>query len=224
MTIQVFEKERLNGHYGATAFVMGNTFSALPYLIIISVIPGALAYYLPGLQKDYELFLYFVCVLFACMMLVESLMMIIASLVPDFLMGIIAGAGVQALMMLAGGFFRLPKDLPDIFWRYPLFYIAFHKYALQGMFKNEYQGLVIHNNNGAGGSTYAISGEEILRDNWQVESYSKWVDLAVLLGMVVLYRILFLVIIKINEKRKSMNRAFAAVPHKQTRQAMENIS
>jgi ABC-type multidrug transport system permease subunit len=87
--IQVFERERLNGHYGTSTYVIGNTFSAVPYLLLISLIPGAIAYYPPGLQKGAEHFIYFAAVLFVCMMLVESLMMIVASLVPNFLMGII---------------------------------------------------------------------------------------------------------------------------------------
>jgi len=50
--IQVFERERLNGHYGTSTYVIGNTFSAVPYLLLISLIPGAIAYYLPGLHKE----------------------------------------------------------------------------------------------------------------------------------------------------------------------------
>ncbi|KAJ6754657.1 hypothetical protein OIU79_027297 [Salix purpurea] len=156
--MKVFERERLNGHYGATAFVIGNTFSALPYLLLISVIPGAIAYFLPGLHKGYEHFIYFVSVLFACMMLVESLMMTVASIVPNFLMGIITGAGIQAFMVLGGGFFRLPKDLPQPFWKYPMYYIAFHKYAYQGMFKNEFEGLTFLSNEAGGPQT--IPGEK----------------------------------------------------------------
>ncbi|KAF9666069.1 hypothetical protein SADUNF_Sadunf16G0190400 [Salix dunnii] len=218
--MKVFERERLNGHYGATAFVIGNTFSALPYLLLISVIPGAIAYFLPGLHKGYEHFIYFVSVLFACMMLVESLMMTVASMVPNFLMGIITGAGIQAFMVLGGGFFRLPNDLPKPFWKYPMYYIAFHKYAYQGMFKNEFEGLTFLSNQAGGPQT--IPGETILRDRWQVEmGVSKWVDLAILLGMVVLYRILFLVIIKTTEKIKPIITAFVSVPPKQTTQIME---
>ncbi|KAJ6315060.1 hypothetical protein OIU78_018530 [Salix suchowensis] len=219
--MKVFERERLNGHYGTTAFVIGNTFSALPYLLLISVIPGAITYFLPGLHKGYEHFIYFVSVLFACMMLVESLMMTVASIVPNFLMGIITGAGIQAFMVLGGGFFRLPKDLPQPFWKYPMYYIAFHKYAYQGMFKNEFEGLTFLNNEAGGPQT--IPGEKILRDRWQVEmGVSKWVDLAILLGMVVLYRILFLVIIKTKEKIKPIITAIASGPHpKQTTQVME---
>lgn len=206
--MKVFGRERLNGHYGVAAFVIGNTFSSIPYLLIISLIPGAIAYYLVGLQKSFEHFAYFASVLFACMLLVESLMMIVASIVPDFLMGIVTGAGIQGVMMLNGGFFRLPDDLPKPFWRYPMYYISFHKYANQGFFKNEFEGLMFPNQM-AGSPT--IGGEEILRNYWQVEmGYSKWVDLAILLGMVVIYRLMFLGIIKAAEKMKPLVKNFRA--------------
>ncbi|KAB5516060.1 hypothetical protein DKX38_026708 [Salix brachista] len=214
--MKVFERERLNGHYGVTAFVFGNTFSSLPYLLLISLVPGAIAYYPPGLHRGYDHFIYFILVMFACMMLVESLMMTVASLVPNFLMGIITGAGIQGFMILGGGFFRLPRDLPQTFWKYPMYYIAFHKYAYQGMFKNEFEGLTFTSNQA--GWPQTIHGERILRDQWQVEmGLSKWVDLAILLGMVVLYRILFLVIIKTTEKITGI----VVVPPKQTTQILE---
>jgi hypothetical protein len=201
--MQIFGRERLNGHYGVSSFVIANTVSSAPYLLLISMIPGAIAYYLVGLQKSFDHFAYFALVLFTTMMLVEGLMMIVASSVPDFLMGIITGAGIQGVMMLNGGFFRLPHDLPKPVWRYPMYYIAFHKYANQGFYKNEFMGLTFPNNQAGGAAT--ITGDEILRDYWQVEmGYSKWVDLAILFGMVILYRVLFLAIMKISEKVKPM--------------------
>ncbi|KAK6923355.1 ABC transporter family G domain [Dillenia turbinata] len=196
--MKIFGRERLNGHYGVGAFVFGNTFSSIPYLLMISVIPGAIAYYLVGLQSSLDHFVYFALVLFVCMMLVESLMMIVASIVPDFLMGIITGAGIQGVMMLNGGFFRLPDDLPKPVWRYPMYYIAFHKYANQGFYKNEFEGLTFPNNQADGPPT--ISGDEVLRSVWEVEMYSKWLDLGILLGMVLVYRLKFWGIIKMAEK------------------------
>ncbi|KAK7363119.1 hypothetical protein VNO77_05249 [Canavalia gladiata] len=220
--MKVFERERLNGHYSVTAYVIGNTCSSIPYLLLVSLVPGAIAYFLPGLHKGFEHFLYFFFVLFACLMLVESLMMIVASIVPNFLMGIITGAGVQGMMILSGGFFRLPNDLPRPFWRYPMFYVAFHRYAYQGLFKNEFEGLRFASNEGGGGGSY-ISGEQILRSTWQVNmSYSKWVDFAVLVGMIVLYRVLFLVIIKATEKAKPIVVSFMSGSPKRTMQIMEN--
>jgi hypothetical protein len=212
--IQIFERERLNGHYGATAFVISNSLSALPYLLLVSVIPGAIAYFLPGLRSGLQYFIYFALVLFACMMLVESLMMIVASIVPNYLMGIITGAGIQGLMILVGGFFRLPNDLPKPLWKYPLHEIAFHKYAYQGMFKNEFGGKVFPNHQ---------NGDDILRNTWHAEmGYSKWGDLAVLLGMIAFYRLLFLGIVKGTEKFKPlMIRAFMS---KKTSQVIVNPS
>ncbi|KAK3008318.1 LOW QUALITY PROTEIN: hypothetical protein RJ639_014422 [Escallonia herrerae] len=199
--MKIFTRERLNGHYGVAAFVAGNTFSSIPYLLMISLVPGVMAYYLVGLQKGIEHFVYFALMLFACMMLVESLMMIVASVVPDFLMGIITGAGIQGVMM----FLPIADDLPKPFWRYPMYYISFHKYANQGFYKNEFEGLKFPNEQARGPPT--ITGEEILRSVWQVEmGYSKWVDVAIVFGMVILYRLVFLGIIKTIEKVKPIIR------------------
>lgn len=208
--MKIFGRERLNGHYGAAPFTIANTVSAAPYLALISVVPGAIAYYLVGLQSSFGHFAYFALVLFTTMMVVEGLMMIVASAVPDFLMGIITGGGIQGVMMLNGGFFRLPDDLPKPVWRYPMYYIAFHKYANQGLYKNEFLGLTFPSNQAGGSATAAtLSGGQILTDFWQVEmGYSKWVDLAILCGMVVLYRMLFLAIVKLTEKVKPMIKGF----------------
>ncbi|XP_031380081.1 ABC transporter G family member 11-like [Punica granatum] len=205
--MKVFERERLNGHYGSAAFILGNTLSSVPFLLVISLIPGAITYFLAGLQHNIGHFTYFALTLFACMMLAESLMMIIASLMPNFLMGLIAGAGIQGLMMLSGGFFRLPNDLPRIFWRYPLYYIAFHKYAYQGLYKNEFRGLMLPAGNIPLIGQGFVSGEEILREVWQVEmGYSKWTNLSILFGMVVIYRAIFFGVLKLTEKFKPILR------------------
>ncbi|WOK92184.1 ABC transporter G family member 11-like [Canna indica] len=213
--MKIFGRERLNGHYGVAAFTIANTLSATPYLALISVIPGAIAYYLVGLQRSIDHFVYFTLVLFMCMMVVEGLMMIVASVVPDFLMGIITGAGIQGVMMLNGGFFRLPDDLPKAVWRYPMYYISFHKYANQGFYKNEFLGLTFPNEKAGGAPT--ITGEEIVRDIWQVEmGYSKWVNLGILLGMVILYRLMFLGIVKTVEKVKPMIKPLMARAERST--------
>ena len=127
--------------------------------------------------------------------------MIVASVVPNFLMGIIFGSGILGVMMLDGGFYRLATDIPKPFWKYPLQYISFHKYAYQWLCKNEFQGLTFTTSNNQG----MISGDEILRNLWQMEiSYSKWVDFAILGEMTLVYRIMFLIIIKSFEMVKPL--------------------
>jgi hypothetical protein len=187
---QVFRKERLSGHYGVSEFVISNTLSATPYLSVIAVLPGAMLYYLTGLTKGIDHFTYFVIVLGVCCILVESMMMIIAAIVPDFLMGIIIGAG----------FFRLPSNLPKPVWKYPCYYISFHKYAVQGLYKNEFLGLSFPSDQLIE-SNVTISGIQVLKYKLEVEmGYSKWVNLAILCGMTVIYRMIFFTIVKITEE------------------------
>ncbi|KAJ0681840.1 putative ABC-type lipopolysaccharide transporter [Helianthus annuus] len=204
--MKVFQWERLNGHYGVGSFVISHAISSTPYLLLISFIPGVIAYSLAGLQREYEQFIYFALVLFASMLLVECLMMIVATIVPNLLMGIITGAGIQGLMILGAGFFRLPNDLAHVFWRYPMYYISFHRFALQGLYKNEFQGLKFPEYLGG---PPTIDGDMILKGLLQVQmGYSKWVDLGVLFGMVFVYRILLICIIKTTERVKPIIRVF----------------
>ncbi|KAK9165741.1 hypothetical protein Scep_000932 [Stephania cephalantha] len=225
-SITIFGRERLNGHYGVSAFIVGNTLSSIPFLMLVSLVPGAIAYYLVGLQRGIEHFGYFTLILFICMMLVESQMMLIASIVPDYLLGIIGGAGIQGVMILSGGFFRLQNDMPKPFWKYPMHYIAFHKYSYDGFFKNEFIGLEFPvNDNRSSAARGVITGEEILRDTWQMTlGFSKWYDLAILVGMVVFYRVMFLVVIKAIEKAKPFTRSVLARTSKQRKQVMESIT
>lgn len=193
----------MNGHYGVAAFLIGNTLSAIPYMLLMSVIPTLIVYYLSGLHKGFLHFLYLVSVVFATILSIESLMLVVGSIFPNFVMGMVLVGGFQGIMILIGGFYRLPHDLPKIVWRYPLYYVSFHKYAFQGSFKNEFDGLtfVLDDEEDGRSKSRIVSGREILRNIWQVEmGQSKWVDLIILFGMILLFRLMFLVITKSKEK------------------------
>lgn len=97
--MKVFQRERLNGHYGVAPFVIGNTLSSFPFLFLISLMSTIITYFLVGFHPGFERFAYFVLSLLACLAVVESLMMAVASIVPNFLMGIITGAGIQVLFL-----------------------------------------------------------------------------------------------------------------------------
>ncbi|RDX90812.1 ABC transporter G family member 11, partial [Mucuna pruriens] len=209
--IKVFERERLNGHYGITAFLIGNILSAVPYILMISLIPGGIAYYLCGMHKGLERFLFFTSMLFAIVMWVESLMLVVGSISPNYVIGMFLAGGVEGLMILTGGFYRLPNDLPKPLWKYPFYYVSFLKYAFQGLFKNDFDGLTFSIDQDGG--TRTISGRQVLTDTWQVQmGHSKWVDLAILFGMIALYRLLFLAITKCKEKLKPFCASISSLP------------
>lgn len=155
----MFYAERLNGHYGVAAYTLSNFLSSFPFLVLLSSSSGSIAYYMVKFRPGFDHFLYFVLTLFATVAVVESIMMVVAALVPNFLMGIITGAGImvrsktyhttifffffsdsvknselstkQGIMMMTAGFFRLLPDLPKPIWRYPLSYISYGSWALQ---------------------------------------------------------------------------------------------
>jgi hypothetical protein len=97
---QVFSREQLNGHYGVVPFALANLLSALPFLALIAIISSSICYNLVGLHPGFSHFVYFVLCLLACLAVVESLMMVVASIIPNFLMGIITGAGIQVCVAI----------------------------------------------------------------------------------------------------------------------------
>ncbi|KAL2644842.1 hypothetical protein R1flu_012429 [Riccia fluitans] len=201
--MKVFSRERLNGHYGVAAFVIGNTLSSVPFLFLISIVSSSIVYFMVGLHPGVVHFIYFVLLLFASLACVESLMMVVASIIfPNFLLGIILGAGIQGVYILTSGFFRLPYDIPKPVWHYPLSYFSLNMYGIQGFYQNDFLGLEFTNMEIDGvvvGSP--LKGEDILRNTYQIDlARSKWVDLTILMGMIVVYRLLFFLIIKFSEK------------------------
>ncbi|KAL2607644.1 hypothetical protein R1flu_026217 [Riccia fluitans] len=220
--MKVFTMERLNGHYGVSAYVIGNTLSSIPFLFLISLISTIIVYFLVDLHHGAEFFFYFVLSLFACLLVVESLMMAIASLVSNFLMGIIVGAGIQGMFILVAGFYRLPNDLPDPVWKYPMFYMAFHPYAFQGMLENDFTGLTFENINGP--SFPRVDSDYILRQLYQVTvSRSKWWNLAILLFMAVGYRTIFYLLIRFHETLLPSIRAWIAIKLYSRKRAIEDV-
>ncbi|CAM6014389.1 unnamed protein product, partial [Sphagnum balticum] len=207
--MKVFHRERLNGHYGVLAFVVGNTLSSIPFLFLISLVSSSIVYFMAQLHQGFDHFGYFVLSLFVQVTIVESLMMAVASIVPNFLMGIITGAGIQGIFMLVAGFFRLPKDIPKPLWRYPLSYMGFDMYALQGMYKNDFLGLTFKNfvlDGVAVGPD--IPGSYVVEQIYGIQTKrGKWADFWILFGMIFAYRLIFFVCIKLKENLGPMIRS-----------------
>ncbi|CAL0322332.1 unnamed protein product [Lupinus luteus] len=220
--MKVFQRERLNGHYGVLGFVISNTISATPFLILITFLSGTICYFMVRLHPGFWHYLFFVLCLYASVTVVESLMMAIASVVPNFLMGIIIGAGIQGIFMLVSGYFRLPHDIPKPFWRYPMSYISFHFWALQGQYQNDLRGLIFDNQTP---DLPKIPGEYILEYVFQIDvNRSKWIDLSVILSMIVIYRIIFFIMIKINEDVTPWVRGYLARRRMQQKSGAQNTT
>lgn len=91
--MQVFYKERLNGYYGISVYILSNFLSSFPFVAVMSIATGTITYYMVKFRPEFSHLLYICLDLLGCIAAVESSMMIIAALVPNFLMGLVIGAG-----------------------------------------------------------------------------------------------------------------------------------
>ncbi|KAG5123775.1 hypothetical protein JHK82_030512 [Glycine max] len=185
--MKVFYKERLNGYYGVGVYILSNFLSSFPFVAVMSIATGTITYYMVKFRTEFSHYVYICLDLIGCIAVVESSMMIIASLVPNFLMGLIIGAGYIGVMMMTAGYFRQIPDLPKIFWRYPISYINYGAWGLQ------FDSLE------PGGPK--LKGEIILKTMLGIRvDISKWWDLVAVMIILVLLRVLFFFILKFKER------------------------
>ncbi|KAL3653352.1 ABC transporter G member 12 [Castilleja foliolosa] len=204
--MKVFHKERLNGHYGVGVFILSNFISSFPFLVVISFSSSSIIYFMVRYHPGLSHYVYAVIDLLLSIAVVESCMMVVAAVVPNFLMGVIIGAGLIGVMMATAGFFRLIHDLPKIFWRYPVSYVNYMGWALQGAYKNDMIGIEF-DSPVAGGPK--LKGEEVITSLLGISlSHSKWWDLVAVAVILVAYRLLFFTILKLKEKAMPMLKTY----------------
>lgn len=132
-----FVKERANGLYGATSFLVANFVIGLPWLFLISVLFTIIAYWLCNFRPDAHAFFTFIMWLFLDLVAAESLVVFMASIFPVFVVALALTAFANGLWMSVGGFLVNPTVL-NVFWRYWARYIDFQSYVFQGMMVNEF--------------------------------------------------------------------------------------
>ena len=151
-----FVKERQNGLYGATAFMLSNFLIGLPYLctyqiskpkprtqqligltVLITVIFSVIAYWLGNFQPTAQAFFIWIMWLFLDLLAAESLVVLLSSIFPNFVISLALTAFANGLWMCVDGFMVNPQIL-NVFWRYVFHYIDYQSYVFQGMMVNEF--------------------------------------------------------------------------------------
>jgi ABC-type multidrug transport system permease subunit len=137
----IFIKERTNGLYGPLAFVVSNFLIGLPFLFLISVLFAGVTYRLVGFRPDTTAFFIHVMWLFLDLVAAESLVVLIAYLLPNFIVALALVAFVNGLWTSVGGFL-VPTASLNVFWRYAFHSIDYQSYVFRGMMVNEFTGRV----------------------------------------------------------------------------------
>ncbi|KAL4592178.1 hypothetical protein LXL04_005164 [Taraxacum kok-saghyz] len=196
--MKIFTRERLNGYYGVGVFILSNFLSSFPFLVAVSLVTGTITWNMVKFNHGFSRFAFYCLNLFGSIAVIESCMMIVAALVPNFLFGLVIGAGVLGVMMMTSGFFRQLPDLPKPFWRYPVSYINYGSWAIQGGYKNDLLNLVF---DGLLPGDPKTTGKEVITKLFRLPlTHSKWWDLFAIYALLVIYRLTFFLVLKLKEK------------------------
>ncbi|KAL2320735.1 hypothetical protein Fmac_029704 [Flemingia macrophylla] len=206
--LKVFYGERSKGHYGEALFVVSNIISSFPFLVLASLSSGMIIYFMVQFQPGLSSCVYFCINLFCSLSVVECCIMIVASVVPNVLMGIGAGTAVLVFMMMPSEIFRALPDIPKLFWRYPMSYLSFAAWAVQGQYKNDMLGVEFDPLLPGGPK---VSGEKVLSTLYGIPlDHGKWWDVTALLALLLAHRLVLYLVLRFVKKSKSPKLWFCA--------------
>ncbi len=132
-----FFKERANGLYGPLSFLVANFLIGLPYLFIIVTSFSVIAYWMVGLWPTATGFWTFVGFLFLNLLAAESLVVFVASVVPNFIVALALVAFANGLWMVVNGFL-VPEIILNVFWKSWVTKIDYQNWAFRAMMWNEF--------------------------------------------------------------------------------------
>jgi len=135
--LAIYQKDRANGLYGPTAFTLANFVVGLPYLFFIAILFSVVSYWLGNFNPTAQGFWMWVLWLFLDLLAAESLVVLLSSIIPIFVVALAATAFANGLWMCVNGFMVQPSRL-NPFWRYAFHYIDYQAYVFRGMMVNEF--------------------------------------------------------------------------------------
>ena len=194
-----FAKERANGLCGPLAFTISNFLIGLPYLFLIALLFSIVEYWLTNFHPTAHSFWMWVLWLFLDLVAAESLVVLVSSIFPVFVVALALTAFANGLWMCVDGFL-VPMTTLNVFWKYVFHYIDYQAYVFQGMMVNEFKDRVYNcAGNAQDGyhcmyesdlaSVGKIRGTAVLEAfNYHTELEGTWVG--IMLGIIAGYRIL----------------------------------
>jgi ABC-type multidrug transport system permease subunit len=187
-----FFKERSNGLYGPTAFLVSNFLIGLPYLFVIVMFFSIIVYWMVGFWPTASGFWTFVGFLFLDLLAAESLVVFVSSMVPNFIVSLAVVAFANGLWMTVNGFL-VPENILNVFWKSWVTKINYQNWTFRAMMWNEF-----HNQTFSCGTTCSfppnpdgksIPGSSILSyygyDSGELGAYAGYI-IAIVIG----YRLL----------------------------------
>ena len=162
--------------------------------VIITILFSVVAYWLVNFRSGADAFFNFVMWVFLDLVAAESLVVLVSSVVPNFVVALALTAFLNGLWMSVGGFMVSPTIL-NVFWKYVFHYIDYQAYVFQGMMVNEFEKRVFD----CGSDCHCMYQSELapeckIAGTGVLESFGyatgrrgKWVG--ILIGIIAVYRL-----------------------------------
>jgi ABC-type multidrug transport system ATPase subunit len=113
----VYIKDRANGLYGSTAFLISNFLIGLPYLFTIAFVSSAFAYWMTNFRPTGTALMTWIMWMYLYLIAAESLVVLMICLFPHFVAALALTAFANGLWMNCNGFMVTPPLL-NPFYRY----------------------------------------------------------------------------------------------------------
>lgn len=133
----IFLRERANGAYSVPAYILSHTLYEIPYVSLISLTVSVIAYWMVGLKPTAGAFFLFVTNLFATLFVAESVVVLVAAIVPSLIVGIVTAATLFGLYVGVMGAFVPVDDLG--WWIRWARYISLHFYSFSTFMTNQFR-------------------------------------------------------------------------------------
>ncbi|KAL4402670.1 ABC-type transporter [Malassezia pachydermatis] len=197
----VLLRERSNGLYGPGPFTLANTIVSLPFLFICSLVFAILCYWSIGLHPGGVAFWRWLVFLYLGILAAEMQSLLIAALVPIFVAALALAAFLNGFWMCTQGYFIRTVNLPR-FWYYWAHFINYETYAFALLARTDLMGLQFPCNDCtcqwpvSAEDKCASSGDSIIK-GLQLNEVDLGGQAAILVCIVIIYRLVFYAILKL---------------------------
>lgn len=188
---RILMRETSRGAYRVSSYVVANTLIFLPFLLTVALLYTTPVYWLVGLRREIDGFLYFSLVVWIIVLMSNSFIACFSALVPNFIIGTSLIAGLMGSFFLFSGYFISKEDIPR-YWIF-MHYLSLFKYPFECFMINEYGGK-------KGKCLESVEGECVLYGDGfllqqGLKESQKWSNLGVMLGFIFGYRFLCFLIL-----------------------------
>ncbi|KAK3302445.1 uncharacterized protein B0T15DRAFT_487574 [Chaetomium strumarium] len=195
-------KEKRNGLYGSTAMLLSNFLIGIPYLFIFALVFSSISYWLSNFQPTAQAFFTFVLWAFLDLLAAESLVVLMTSICPSFVISLALVAFANGLWMSVNGF-MVPPTVLNVFYKYAFHFWDYQKYVFENMMVNEFGGRVYSCGNGCQcmwqtdlADQCLIRGQGVL-DQYGYKPGYMGKDVGIMVGIIVGYRLAAWLVLKL---------------------------